>query len=75
MIKCHLSKLMGEEKLKIADLAKALKVNRSTISSLYHEKAQLINIDVLEKLCKHFNCTISDLIEYRSKAKKKSKNK
>jgi len=65
MIKCHLSRLMGERKLKIADVARAIGVNRSTITLLYYEKARRIDFDVLDKLCKFFNCTISDLFEYK----------
>ncbi len=65
MIKCHLSRLMGERKLKIADVARAIDVNRSTITLLYYEKAKRIDFDVLDKLCKFFNCTISDLLEFK----------
>jgi putative transcriptional regulator len=64
MIKCHLSKLMGERKLKIADLARELGVHRNTITLLYYEKAKRIDFDVLEKLCKYFNCKVSDMLEY-----------
>ena len=65
MIKCHLSRLMGERKLRIADVARAIGVNRSTITLLYYEKAKRIDFEVLDKLCKFFNCTISDLLEYK----------
>jgi putative transcriptional regulator len=65
MIKCHLSKLMGERKLKIADVARDIGVHRNTITLLYYEKAKRIDFDVLNKLCKYFNCTISDLLEYK----------
>ncbi len=65
MIKCHLSRLMGERKLKIADVARAIDVNRSTITLLYYEKAKRIDFDVLDKLCKFFNCTVSDLLEFK----------
>lgn len=65
MIKCHLSRLMGERKLKIADVARDIGVHRNTITLLYYEKAQRIDFEVLDKLCKYFNCTVSDLLEYR----------
>jgi putative transcriptional regulator len=65
LIKCHLSKLMGERKLNIADLARELGVHRNTITLLYYEKAKRIDFDVLDKLCKYFNCTISDLLEFK----------
>ncbi|MBA4391733.1 MAG: XRE family transcriptional regulator [Syntrophus sp. (in: bacteria)] len=65
MIKCHLSRLMGERKLKIADVARDIDVHRNTVALLYYEKAKRIDFEVLEKLCKYFNCSISDLLEFR----------
>ncbi len=65
MIKCHLSRLMGERKLKIADIAREIGVHRNTISLLYYEKAQRVDFEVLEKLCKYFGCTVGDLLEYK----------
>ncbi len=65
MIKCHLSRLMGERKLKIADVARDIGVHRNTITLLYYEKAQRIDFEVIDKLCEYFNCTVSDLLEYR----------
>lgn len=56
---------MGERKLNIADLARELGVHRNTITLLYYEKAKRIDFDVLDKLCKYFNCTISDLLEFK----------
>ncbi len=67
MIKCHLSKLMGERKLKIADVARDLDIHRNTITLLYYEKAKRIDFDVLNKLCKYFNCPVSDILEYQKK--------
>ncbi|MEJ5228299.1 helix-turn-helix transcriptional regulator [Thermodesulfovibrio sp.] len=64
MIKCHLSKLMGERKLKIADVARAIDVHRNTITLLYYENAKRIDFDVLDKLCKFFNCKVEDILEY-----------
>ncbi|MEJ5226816.1 helix-turn-helix transcriptional regulator [Thermodesulfovibrio sp.] len=65
MIKCHLSKLMGERKLKIADVARAIDVHRNTITLLYYEKAKRIDFEVLDKLCKFFNCKVEDILEYK----------
>lgn len=64
MIKCHLSKLMGERKLKIADVARAINVHRNTITLLYYEKAKRIDFDVLDKLCKFFDCKVEDILEF-----------
>lgn len=65
MIKCHLSTLMGERKIKIADLARKTNTNRGTITRLYHETATRIELDVVDKLCRHFQCEVGDLFELK----------
>lgn len=64
MIKCHLSRLMGERKLKIADLARAIGVHRNTITLLYYEKAKRVDLDVLDKICRYFGCDVGDILEH-----------
>lgn len=64
MIKCHISRVMGERKLKIADVARATDINRGTLSRLYQETATRIELDVIDKLCAYFECNIEDLFEY-----------
>lgn len=63
MIKCHLSRIMGERRIKIAELARATGLNRNTITLLYHDKAKRIDLDALEKICRYLECDISDLLE------------
>lgn len=67
MIKCHLSRIMGEKKLKIADVAREVGVHRNTITLLYYEKAQRIDFEVLDKLCKYLGCSVPDILEYKEK--------
>lgn len=63
MIRCHLSRLMGEKKLKVIDVARETNLNRSTVSALYYEKASRVELDVVEKICRFFNCQVADLFE------------
>ncbi|MEY8198637.1 MAG: helix-turn-helix transcriptional regulator [Colwellia sp.] len=63
MIKCNLSRLMGEKKLKISDVAKDTGINRGTITRLYHETAVRVDLEVLEKLCVYLECEINELLE------------
>ena len=63
MIKIHLSTLMGERKLKISDVANATGINRGTITRLYKETAERVELDVVEKLCRYFECEVGELIE------------
>ena len=63
MIRCHLSKLMGEKKVKIIDVARETGISRNMISSLYYENAKRIDIEALDSLCEYFDCQPSDLFE------------
>lgn len=64
MIKCHLSRIMGEKRLKIADVAKETGINRGTLTRIYHESAQRVELDVLDKLCRYLHCQVSDIYEW-----------
>jgi putative transcriptional regulator len=64
MVKCHLSRLMGEKKIRIADLARKTKLHRNTLSLLYNETAVRVDIETIEKLCMFFNCQVGELFEY-----------
>lgn len=64
MIKCHLSRLLGERRLKISDVARDTGLNRGTLTRLYHESAERIELEVLDKLCVYLNCPLSDLLEF-----------
>ncbi|WP_028881686.1 helix-turn-helix domain-containing protein [Teredinibacter turnerae] len=63
MIKCHLAKLMGEKKYKIIDVARATGLNRSTITLLYKESAQKVDLETIDKLCDLFGCQVGELLE------------
>ena len=64
MIKCHLSRIMGEKKLRVADVAKAVGVHRNAITLLYEETASRVEMDTINKLCAFLDCGIQDLFEY-----------
>lgn len=64
MIRCHLSTLMGRDKLCIADVSRHTGLNRSTIAALYKEKATRIELPAVEQLCRLFNCSVADLFEF-----------
>jgi len=64
VIKCHLSKILGERRLKMSDLIRQTGLSRGTITRLYHEQATRIEFEVAEKLCQKLECEIQDLLEY-----------
>lgn len=59
---------MGEKKLKISDLSRDTGINRGTITRMYQETAERIELDVLDKLCNYLNCNVSDLFEFQKKS-------
>lgn len=63
MVKCHLSRLLGERKLKISDVVRDTGINRGTLTRLYHETAQRVELKDLETICRYLNCQVSDLLE------------
>ncbi len=63
MIKCHLSRLMGERKLKIADVARETGLHRNTITLLYDETAVRVDLDAIDRLCTLFDVSVGELFE------------
>ena len=64
MIKCHLSRLMGERKMKIADVARETGLHRNTITLLYDETATRVDLETIGQLCRLFGCSVGELFEY-----------
>lgn len=64
MVRCHLSRLMGEHKMKIIDVARETGLNRNTVTLLYREDSKRIDLDAIDKLCNLFGCEVGDLLEY-----------
>ena len=65
MIRCHLSRLMGEKKMKVIDVARETGLHRNTITLLYKETATRVDFETINKLCELFECKVSDLFEYQ----------
>jgi putative transcriptional regulator len=64
MIRCHLGRLLGERKLKISDVARDTGINRGTLTRLYQETAERVEMDALDKLCVYLDIRLEDLLEH-----------
>lgn len=64
VIRCHLSRLMGERKMKIVDVARATGLHRNTVTLLYQESATRIDIEAIDLLCRLFGCEVGQLFEF-----------
>jgi putative transcriptional regulator len=56
--------MMGEHKLRIADVIRETGLSRNTVTLLYKETAQKVDLESVDKLCILFDCDISDLFEH-----------
>ncbi|MFZ7337840.1 helix-turn-helix domain-containing protein [Comamonas jiangduensis] len=64
MIRCHLSTLMGRDKLRVSDVSRLTGLNRSTVTSLYNETAARVDMAAVDALCNLFRCSVGDLFEH-----------
>ncbi|AFP32784.1 helix-turn-helix domain-containing protein [Marinobacter sp. BSs20148] len=65
MIRCHLARMMGEHKMRVADVARETGLSRATVTLLYRETAQKVDLKAIEKLCLLFKCQVSELFELK----------
>lgn len=63
MIKCHLSSILGEKKIRVAELSRDTGINKNTLHRLYNETATRVDLEVLEKLCLYLDVKIEELLE------------
>jgi putative transcriptional regulator len=71
MIRIHLSRILGEKKMKMADLSRQTNINAHAIADLYYERAKAVYFDTLDKICEALGCSISELVEYQPDKKEK----
>lgn len=64
MIRIHLSRLLGEKRWTQADLSRKTGIRPNTISEIYHELTERVNLNHIDKICEVLECDISDLLEF-----------
>lgn len=65
MVKCHLARMMGEHKMRVADVVRATGLSRATVTLLYKETAKKVDVEAIEQLCLLFDCEIGELFELK----------
>ena len=65
-VRSMLSVRLGERRMKITALARETGISRGTLTRLYHDEADRVDLDVLSRLCAALGCAIGDLLEYRA---------
>ncbi len=64
MIKCRLSRLLGDRRMSILELKRRTDLSYVTLQNLYHEKTTGVAFDTIDKICKSLECNTGDLLEY-----------
>lgn len=64
MVKIHLSRLLGERRWTQADLVRKTGIRPNTISEIYNELVDRINLEHMDLICEALDCEIADLLEY-----------
>ena len=62
MIRILLSSRLGDRKWTQADLARKTGIRPTTISELYHEMVDRVNLDHLDLICEALECDLNELI-------------
>ena len=62
-MRCHLSRILGEKKLKAAEVERKTGINRNTLHRLYYETATRVDLEVIETLCHYLDVEIGELFE------------
>ena len=71
-IVCNLSTLMGTKRYSIEDVHRLTGLSRSTVSSLYNNKATRIDYSTAEKLCTLFQCEVGALLSMQKQPDNRS---
>ena len=69
MIVNHVSRVMGERRLSIAETARRAGLAYTVVFGLYHGSVKRVDLDTLDALCEALEVeSINDLFEYRRAA-------
>jgi len=64
MIKIKIAEMLGRHKMSRKDLSEATGIRQNTIGLLYNEEIKRIDVEWLDKICKAFDCSLTDIIDY-----------
>lgn len=64
MIVNRISRVMGEQRVTMAELARRTGLAYSTVHDLYHGRARRIELDTLDRLCRALNAEPNDLFQF-----------
>ena len=75
MIRILLSRKLGELRWTQADLARATGIRPSTINEYYHELAERVSLEHLDKICEALGCDLSEILVRTDRSSPDVKNR
>lgn len=63
-VRILLSKKLGELRCTQADLARKTGIRPNTISEMYNEVCERVNLEHLDLICEALNCDLSEIMVY-----------
>ena len=64
MIKCRLSRLLGDRKMSVLALKRQTDLSYVTLANLYHEKTSGVTFETIDRICRSLECNMGELFEY-----------
>lgn len=61
MIRCRLSSILGEKRMKVADIVRATKISKTTLHKLYNEQSTRVDFDTIDALCEVLEVEVGEL--------------
>lgn len=62
MVTCKLSAILGDRRLKVADVARDTGIARAVLDRWYHDRVASFDRDVLGRLCRYLGVAPGDLL-------------
>ena len=73
MIESRISEVLGRRRENIMDMARGAGLSYGAAHALYHGTSKSISLDVLDRLCRYFNCQPGDLFVHVPSAERSVK--
>ena len=64
MIRITLSRKLGELRITQSELSEVIGTRQNTINDLYHNVAERVSLEHLDKICDALDCDLSEIIEF-----------
>ncbi|EFM10185.1 transcriptional regulator, XRE family [Paenibacillus curdlanolyticus YK9] len=72
MIKSNLKQLIDGRGLSVRQVAKDIEYRLGSVQDLYNDTTERFPRELLDKLCRYFECSIADLLTYEEAGETKN---